>query len=493
MTNFDIQRVIIYPRKSREDVEREKETGEDCLAAMTEMLCNTCKKRSIQYTENDIMPEIGSADTIDDRPVFKEILETYIPSGSYQGIVVREISRLGRGNFTDAGRIYDALIAYNFYVITPHKIYDPSNLADKRQIRMELFIAREEYENIKERLWEYRDAKAKKGFSGCRSNTLGLNSNRGKWSIIPEEVKIVLDVFQMRAKNISFPEIADVLNSRGVKTKYGGKFYAGTIYKIVTNKRYIGIHTWKGVEYPAKHPPIVPMDLWNKVHQEIQPQNTHAISSPRDNDYLVELYCHECGSRMYGWKQKRKNSEYIIYDCSGRRNGSECTHLKPGNKIHKTVLEELKKIILNPKILMSIISESDKSKSTNLMRIAQQIKDREKLLSQKEKFLLRLDADYEREDSPLLPEIYNRRYSETMTVINNLKNEILKLKREATGLNVKVESIDFVLKNLQLAIDNWDKLNNKRKKVLIKSFFPRIEISRNGTMYFDKNVPTSLE
>jgi len=494
MIRFDIQGVIIYPRKSREDVEREKETGEDCLAAMTEMLCSACKKWGISYTKDDIMAEIGSADTIDDRPVFKEILEVHIPSGSYQGIIVREISRLGRGNFTDAGRIYDALIAYNFYVITPHKIYDPANPADKRQIRMELFIAREEYENIKERLWEYRDAKAKKGFSGCRSLTLGLNSIRGKWIIVPEEAEIVLEIFQMRAQNMSFPEIADTLNSRGVKTRFGAQFYPGTLYKIINNKRYIGIHTWKGIEYPAQHPPIVPMDLWNKVHQVIQPKNSHTMSSPRDNDYLVELYCHECASRMYGWKQKRKKGEYILYDCSGRRDPEvKCTHIKAGNKVHKTVLNELKKIVLSPETLRSVIAENDKSKSANAARIAQQIKDREKLLIQKERFLLKLDADYEREDSPLIPEIYNRRYSETVTVINNLKNEIAKLKREVNGLNVKIESVGIVLGKLHHAINNWDKLNNKKKKVLIKSFFPRIEIARNGTMYFDRNVPSFLE
>ncbi len=486
-----IHNVILYPRKSREDVEREKETGEDCLAAMTEMLCSTCKRWDFSYSQDDVMPEIGSADTIDDRPVFKKILDVYIPSGKYQGIVVREISRLGRGNFTDAGRIYDALIVYNFYVITPWKIYDPSNPADRRQIRMELFIAREEYENIKERLWEYRDAKAKKGFSGCRSLSLGLNSVRGKWIIVPEEVAIVLEVFQMRAKNMSFPEIADNLNRRGIKTRFGAKFYPGTIYKIINNKRYIGIHTWRGVEYPAQHPALIPIELWNCVHQVIHPKNTHIMTSPRDNDYLVELYCHECGSRMYGFKQKRKKGEYIIYDCCGRRNENlKCTHLKAGNKIHKIVLEELKKIISSPEILQSLITENNRSRTLDVTRITQQIKDREKLLTQKEKFLTKLDADYESET--LSSELYNRRFNDTVHIIYGLKHEIAALKKEVKGFNIKIDSIDVILEKLQRAVLNWDKLDNKRKKVLIKSFFLKIEIARNGTMYFSRNVPTSL-
>ncbi len=495
MTMFDIfkdiKNVILYPRKSREDVEREKETGEDCLAAMTEMLVNAINRYKIpNYIEK---PEVGSADTIKERPVFTEIIEELIPSGIYQGIVVREISRLGRGNFSDADKIYSTIIQNNFYIITPYRIYDPSNLADRRQIRMELFFAREEYETTKERLWEYRNAKAQKGFSGNRSMTLGLNSIRGKWIIVPEEAAITLKVFQLRAKFMSYPEISDELNRCGLRSKTGGKFYPGTIYKIIHNKRCIGIHTWLGVEYPAQHPPFIPIELWNYVHQVVQPQFARQISNPRDNEYLVEVYCKECGSRMYGYKQKRKNSPgYILYDCCGRRNKAiKCTHIKSGQVIHRAAMEALKKIVLHPDLLFELSKERNEGQAVRHVQLTEQIKEKEGLIVQKEKFLVKLDIDYEKGD--LVSELYNRRYSETNNIIKHLKTEIVKLKKEIKSFEIKTEPVEKIREKLEYCLAQWEALDNKKRKAIFKTFLLRFEISRDNTCYITYNLPNSME
>jgi site-specific DNA recombinase len=489
--SFKIDKVIIYPRKSREDIEREKETGEDCLAAMTEMLVNAVMR--YQIPNHTIRPEIGSADTIDGRPVFREILEADIPSGNYQSIAVREISRLGRGNFTDAGRIYDALIDYNFYVITPHRIYDPSNPADRRQIRMELFFAREEYENIKERLWEYRNAKAKKGFAGNRSVTYGLTSVRGKWIIVPEEAAVVVEIFEMRARNMSYPEIANILNGRRIRPRSGTKFHQSTIGKILKNKRYIGISTWKGVEYPAQHPAIVSMELWNQVRFTIQPQRTHQPNNPRDNEYLVELYCRDCGNRMYGYKENRKHgSKYMVYRCDGRKDPkNKCSHSKSGEVIHRTIYNELKKILTNPEILQHMSAERQQYQTAHYNEFKNRLSDREKLLKQKEKFLVKLDNDYEAER--LVSELYNRRYAETQAVINTLAAEIAKLKKDIKAFTLQSQSAEMISGRLQLALEQWDSLPNKKKKAIIKAFFPKIEIDKNGTFYIMPNLPYTLE
>lgn len=75
-------------------------------------------------------------------------------------------------------------------------------------------MAREEYEMTKERLAYGKDQKAKKGYAPNYIATLGLESVRGKIYIIEEEAQLVREIFEMRAKGMSYQSIADILNSR---------------------------------------------------------------------------------------------------------------------------------------------------------------------------------------------------------------------------------------------------------------------------------------
>ena len=138
-------KVIIYLRKSRD----EEKSIEDVLSVHRDRLTHLCESLGHTY---DIEQEIGSSDTIKGRLAFQKVLYELLPAGTYGAVVVNEISRLGRGNMRDAGEIYQTLIDCNIKVITPHKTYDPTNRADRRQIRFELFLSREEFEMIRE--WE---------------------------------------------------------------------------------------------------------------------------------------------------------------------------------------------------------------------------------------------------------------------------------------------------------------------------------------------------
>lgn len=499
-TPFNIENIILYPRKSREDEQREKETGEDCLAPMTEMLTNMCEKYHIAYSEDDIMPEIGSADTIDGRPVFKNIIYSLIPSGKYQAIGVREISRLGRGNFTDAGIIYDAIINYKVFIVTPHKIYDPNNKMDLKMLRWELFQAREEYETTKDRLWEYRDAKAKKGYAPNYIATLGIESIRGKIIIIPEEAELVRRIFEMRAEGMSCNEIAAGLNNEGRKTKRGTKYHNTTINRILKNRRYIGKSRWQGKEYEAQHPPVINMELWNNV-REVEKMRAHNNSLQMDNAYWVELYCHECGNRMYGEmaiiKRRLKSGEYkrynhyMIYVCKGYKKGCHCRHQERGDYVHQSILTELKKLISRENMFAALVKQRENKMTVNKDDLLERIKLNQKTLKQKETFLAKLHNDYATGD--LSAALYSKHDEQTQREIESLNSEISRLKTLHQRTMIKTESPDIIKKKLATQIDNWDSIPNKKKKAIIKAFFPKISISKDKEFHIERKLPMSLD
>lgn len=55
------------------------------------------------------------------------------------------------------------------------------------------------------------------------------------------------------------------LDRRGVPTVSGGMWRAAVIRKILLNPRTAGLRVLDGVEHPAPHPPIVPVETWRAV------------------------------------------------------------------------------------------------------------------------------------------------------------------------------------------------------------------------------------
>jgi DNA invertase Pin-like site-specific DNA recombinase/archaellum component FlaC len=492
---------IMYLRKSREDVKYEKETGEDVLEAHRARLTEALTRLGHTWTER---AEVKSGDTISGRPKFQQVLYQDIPSGK-QFISVTEIPRLGRGKMKVAGEIYETIIEYNTFIITPNKTYDPTNPADLRQIRFELFMSREEYENTKERLWNGRHYRATQGFAGNYIVTLGFRQSRGKVEIIPEEAALVEEIFNLRSEGYSYQEIADYLNSRGLKSKRGTVYHHSTVKRILHNPRYIGLARWMGKLYKAKHPAIINNELWEKV-QDVNKERTHTRRESKDDSpYLVDLYCHECGRRMYGeinhpWKMSSKGEKLVytraIYICRGRKNerirqgGPKCTHQINQSIVHEKVFEELKKIVYDTSIFAELAKEREARHGGSAEHLEAQLENLNKQIKLKNEFLSRLENDYE--SGSITGLLYSKHVEKTSREISAMETRIKKLSSEISKSKVKINTPDEIKSIIQTFIENWDSYPNKSKKIIIRSFLPRIEVDKQKTFYIARSLPFSI-
>lgn len=489
---------IMYLRKSREDEQYEKNTGENVLHTHRERLTQLCTSMDITFIER---AEVRSGDTIAGRPEFQRVLGTDIPSGLYDCVIVTEISRLGRGDMEDAGKIYKTLITYGIKIVTPNRTYDLNNPTDQRQLRFELFLSREEYEGIKERLWNNRNYRATQGYAGNYIVTLGFRQSRGVVEIIPEEAKLVQEIFTMRSEEYSYQEIADYFNSRTLKTKRGTKYYETTICKILKNPRYIGMARWRGKEYKAKHPAIISLDLWGKV-QEVNAERHHVKrGSKEDNPYLVELYCHECGRRMYGEHtypaRNLKNGTrktYIghdIYICAGRKKkNGDCSHQITAKIVHDVIFNELKKIVTNHHFFNELIKERSLKTGIDTDDLTNQMNELNNQIKAKNNLLEKVEKDYENGDLSAL--LYTKHVEKTEKEVKALENRIKKIKTDLSKSNLKVENPDELKHILKSFLDNWEDYPNKSKKIIIRSFLPRIEVDKPGNFYIAPTLPISV-
>lgn len=150
----------MYLRKSRKDDDMNNESIEETLARHEKALWELAERNGL--TVNCIYREVVSGDTIDARPIMRQLLKE-VEQGSWRGVLVMELERLARGDTADQGRVAKAFKYSETLIITPGKIYDPTNEFDEEYFEFGLFMSRRELKTITRRLQEGRKRSALEG------------------------------------------------------------------------------------------------------------------------------------------------------------------------------------------------------------------------------------------------------------------------------------------------------------------------------------------
>lgn len=242
-----IKKVVCYLRKSREDEEAEKR-GEDTLANQRDMMVRDVLSRV--HTEYDLAQEIASGDSIHERPIFQSLLPKL--GGEYQGIACKDLSRLGRGSYSDMGIVYDIIRDRRIFILTKDAVYDPRNFSDLRMIRFSLFFNREEYEMTLWRLTEGKYDGARKGKWVAGSVPFGFEYNAKLQILVPQAdaAKVVALIFALYTqKGLGFRAIATHLRRLGIKSPKGNEIWQPeVIHRILRNRAYNGTMAFRLTE-----------------------------------------------------------------------------------------------------------------------------------------------------------------------------------------------------------------------------------------------------
>ncbi len=180
-------------------------------------------------------------------------------------------------------------------------------------------------------------------------------------------------------------DIAEYLNTHGLRTAYGNKFTKDSITPIVQNTRYTGKYKYDGLEIVDENQRIVSDELFYNVQKRVRAnQHTGMMTMAKDRFLLSgKVYCVYCQNTMTGESGTSQNgNRYHYYTCSGRKKLHICTH-KRAKKEHleKIVLNSIKQL-LNSKQLINVIADavmeiqSKSNKQTELINSLElQLKD----------------------------------------------------------------------------------------------------------------------
>lgn len=373
-----------YDRKSRFD---------DPLLTVEETLAKHEKiieKYAVEYLGGPIpaenkYKEVGSSETIDERPEMLRLLKA-IESPAIKAVIVVDVQRLSRGDLEDAGRLIKLLRYSNTQVITPMRTYDLRDEYDRDAFERELKKGNEYLEYFKKIQARGRLTSVEAG------NYIGSVAPFGFDRTIKKEGKnechtlkekkdeadIVRLIFHWYCnEDIGATMICRRLEEMGVKTKEGrSNWKPSIIFSILENVHYIGYVRWnwrktikliKDQElkklrpkakvdeyliYEGKHDGIVSKELFDRAQEIRGTRHKTRTDTTLKNPFSGIMYC-KCGAKI----------GYNTYN----RNGRECAppklvcnnqvYCKTGSADFKEVLnyvcETLKDCVADFKVMVN--------------------------------------------------------------------------------------------------------------------------------------------
>lgn len=169
------------------------------------------------------------------------------------------------------------------------------------------------------------------------------DEERKQYTIIPEEAKSVRWMFQMYIDGLSLREIADNLNSAGVRSVLGNEFQEGSVRQLIFNEVYTGdirrqkcymADPLKKNKVPNRgelpqyymadcHEAIIDRETYAKVQAEME--RRAALVNPT-YCFTKKIRCGVCGNNFTRKKDAQRGKTYVHWICRTKKEtGMTCT------------------------------------------------------------------------------------------------------------------------------------------------------------------------
>ena len=414
----------MYQRLSADEGEEESNSVKNQKILMDYYLKNNKDIKIYKQYIDD-----GYTGTDFDRPAYKEMLND-IEKGKIDGIIVKDLSRLGRNYILVGNFIEDIIPKYKLRFISVNDNVDsylnPESL--KSLIIPFKNLLNESYSSdSSKKIRSSLKASKKSGNFIGRMAPFGYkkDDNDIHLLVIDEDAaKVVKKIFSLALEGNSKVYIAEYLNKKNVLTpskylnlknskykppKIKNQWDSRTVDYILRNEVYIGnlvqckrervSHKKHNIVVTADedkirventHKGIIDKRTFNKVHNILINRNTYTIKK-NINIFSGYIKCKECGSSLVRGCKMKHNKKRYFYQCNSYHHYNTCTrHFIYERLIEDIVLDSINKQINLfcdfQKIKNNIIDDSisDYKKQINEMRIVEldkQIIDHKKLIN----------------------------------------------------------------------------------------------------------------
>lgn len=508
---FSMDVYALYLRKSRADMEAEKLGEGETLARHKKILTELAARKGF-YIGKIYQEIISGAESIDDRPEIKQLIEDCY-AGKYKGILIVEVTRLSRGSQKDAQTIMDCLKYANrnngVLVITPTKTYDIAhNHDDEEYMEFELFMSRREYKMIKRRMDRGREQAVVEGnyMGSYRPYGYDILKTKTARTLIPneDEAPIVTKIFEWAVKeNMTPRKIAERLDAMGVPTYSGDPEWSGASIKtILTNPTYKGLVRWndrmqvktmKNGELVTSRPRSNHTDkymLYDGKHKQyalVDEETFNAASSRFSTDRTkADLKLQNCLAGIMVCKNCQKMMQYQAYKHKNNvmprfiHRQSKMCKVKSviASDVMNAVVHSLKLYIEDFEMKVDNLPDADEN------TILAQMEGLQKKTTQIKKKLSKAFDDYE--DGIYTANEFVERKAKHTAALESLQKQMEELESSIPEKEEYEEKILLLTDALNAILD--DDLDAEIKNEYLKCIIDKIEFSRENNEEFILDV-----
>lgn len=349
------QEILEYLRKSRSDdatltVEEVLEKHERQLDEWAERTLGKA------IPEENKFREVASGETIEARPEIQKILKM-IESPKIKGVLIKEVSRLGRPSLKEIGILSELFKYSNTLIITPERFFDLRNKYDKDAFEREMMRGNEYLEYFKEIQQNGRLASVAAGNYIGSIPPYGYDKiwvTEGKKKcptlrINESEATVVRMIFDMYVnQNMGVNNICNKLDEMKIKPPKGEFWSPLALRDTLENDHYIGKVRWNWKKtvavvengevvkrqakskvgeylvYDGKHEAIISEEIFNAAREKKGRNPRQRPSTKLINPLAGILFC-QCGRAMSYRTYKSRDCD-PRYHCNGqtRCNSGSC-------------------------------------------------------------------------------------------------------------------------------------------------------------------------
>ncbi|WP_421989921.1 recombinase family protein [Roseococcus sp.] len=199
-----------------------------------------------------------------ERPALRRLLAD-IERGLVDVVVVYKIDRLSRA-LMDFAKLVEVFDANSVTFVSVTQSFNTTTSMGRLTLNILLSFAQFEREVIGERIRDKVAASRARGIWMGGFVPLGYDARDRKLLVNEPEAELVRRIFTGFVEIGSGTKLVAALRAEGSLTKRGRAFTKSDVYRVLSNRTYLGEAMHKGKSHPGEHAAIVPQFMWDAAH-----------------------------------------------------------------------------------------------------------------------------------------------------------------------------------------------------------------------------------
>jgi DNA invertase Pin-like site-specific DNA recombinase len=296
-----------------------------------------------------------------ERPGLKRLMQD-VEDGLVDVIVVYKIDRLSR-SLADFAKLVEVFDQHGVTFVSVTQQFNTTTSMGRLTLNILLSFAQFEREVTAERIRDKVAASRRKGMWMGGVPPFGYRVENRKLVVDDEAATHVRWIFARFLEIGSCTELAREVNTRGIRTPRGNKIDKKYIYRMLSNRAYIGEAVHKGESYPGEHDAIIDRKTWDRVHAILRESpRKRAARTRSDTPALLKGLLFGPDGAAFSPTHTRKGDKlyryYVSQTVLKHGTGNCPVGRVPAGEIEAAVIDQLRAVFRQPEIVAGTWKEA---------------------------------------------------------------------------------------------------------------------------------------